>query len=76
MKLNGADFVAVVRITNKPGDVLAAIGESCAKVPEKSLGWLEKSGRIRRREKPAAKPEGVDGETPMRPRPRAVRKAG
>jgi hypothetical protein len=48
--LKGADFIAVVRLTNAKGIVLAAVGKSCEKVPESSLGWLERDGLIRRQE--------------------------
>jgi len=36
----GADYEAVVRLTNRDGDVLAEVGASCASVPGESLGWL------------------------------------
>ena len=46
--LKGADFVAVVAIYDKPGRVLAALGETCERVPQASLGWLAVDGLIRR----------------------------
>ena len=53
--LTGADYVAVKRLTDKPGNVLAAVGERCDRVPAASLGWLEAKGAIQRipREEPA-----------------------
>lgn len=59
--LNGADFVALVRLTDKPGNVLALPGKSCAKVPAASLGWLERKGKIRRRQTEAAAEEPASG---------------
>jgi hypothetical protein len=47
----GADFVAVIRLTNKAGEVLAMPGETCERVPEVSLAWNEAKGRIRRADK-------------------------
>lgn len=53
--MNPADFVAVVRLTNRAGDVLAAAGASCERVPADSLGWLLEQGLIRRAE-PSMRP--------------------
>jgi len=53
--MKGTDFVAVVRLTNKAGEVLAAAGSACDSVPEASLEWLERDGLIRRAE-PTASP--------------------
>jgi len=36
----GADYRAQTRITAKDGTVLAAIGETCERVPEEAIGWL------------------------------------
>lgn len=45
--LNGADFVAVVRLTNKAGTtVLAMPGATCEEVPASSLGWLLEQGLV------------------------------
>ena len=44
--LNGADFRATVRLSNQSDDTLALPGESCAKVPSESLGWLLEQGLI------------------------------
>jgi hypothetical protein len=52
----GADFVAVVRLTNKAGAVLAAPGDTCERVPAASLEWLERDGLIKRAERPRRKP--------------------
>jgi hypothetical protein len=47
MQINGADYVAVVRLTNKGGDVVfAAEGESCDNVPAQSLPWLIEQGLV------------------------------
>lgn len=43
---NGKDFIAVARIYDKSGALLAAAGEPCDKVPAKSLDWLVRLGRI------------------------------
>lgn len=50
--MKGSDFVAVERLTNKAGEVLAAAGESCDRVPAESLGWLLRDGLIRPKEEP------------------------
>ncbi len=41
--MTGADYVALVRLTDLPGNVLAMPGERCDKVPESSLPWLLKN---------------------------------
>jgi len=46
--MSGADFVAVVRLSDKANKTLAQPGETCARVPASSLEWLERSGKIRR----------------------------
>lgn len=38
--MKGKDYIAQVELTNRAGEVLAAVGERCDRVPEKSLGWL------------------------------------
>lgn len=48
--MKGSDFVAVRRLTNKAGEVLAAVGATCERVPEASLAALEARGAIRRAE--------------------------
>ena len=39
-KVNGGDYCATTRLTNRDGDVLAEVGQTCEKVPAESLGWL------------------------------------
>jgi hypothetical protein len=39
-KVNGGDYAATTRLTNRDGDVLAEVGRTCEKVPAESLGWL------------------------------------
>lgn len=37
----GAGYVARTRLTNKPGTtVFAEVGQTCERVPERSLPWL------------------------------------
>ena len=45
--MKGADYIANERLTDAIGKVLAAPGETCARVPEKSLPWLLEGGHIR-----------------------------
>lgn len=45
--MKGADYVAVVRLTDRFGKVLAAPGKSCDRVPDASLDWLLRDGLIR-----------------------------
>ena len=52
--MKGSDYVAVRRITNREGKVLAAVGHSCDRVPVDALGWLLEGGDIEA--KPKAKP--------------------
>jgi hypothetical protein len=42
----GADYVAVVRLSNKANDTLAVPGETCDRVPAGSLPWLLQDGYI------------------------------
>lgn len=44
----GSAYRAKVRLTDKAGNVLAAPGESCSKVPSVSLEWLLEQGLIER----------------------------
>jgi hypothetical protein len=41
-----SDYVARNRITNKAGETLAAIGQSCDRVPPNALPWLLEGGDI------------------------------
>lgn len=38
--MKGSNYRAKVELTNKAGDVLAAVGETCERVPDVSLPWL------------------------------------
>ncbi len=38
--MKGSDYVAVRRISNRANDTLAAVGESCDRVPENALADL------------------------------------
>lgn len=49
--MKGADYVAVVRITDRAGKVTAAPGASCEHVPAESLSWLLEAGAITPRTK-------------------------
>ena len=62
--MNGADYVAVNRLTNLDGDVLAAPGEPCTKVDPKSLPHLLEAGDIRRKEE---RRESKKQEAPAKP---------
>lgn len=49
--MNGIEYVAMVRLTNKAGDVVfAEYGETCERVPEASLPWLADQNLIVPRE--------------------------
>ena len=50
--MNGSDYVAVVRLTNKAGQVLAMPGETCERVPVTSLAQLAINGDIQKRPAP------------------------
>ena len=52
--LNGQDFRAVTRISNKANETLANPGETCALVSADSLEWLLECGAIERIEPAAA----------------------
>ncbi len=47
-RLSGADFVAIVRISNRENETLAAVGQTCERVPANALESLERRGRIKR----------------------------
>ncbi|KKL14586.1 hypothetical protein LCGC14_2514200 [marine sediment metagenome] len=47
VELVGADYTAVVRLSNKGNRTLALPGESCESVPSVSLDWLLRSGKIK-----------------------------
>ncbi len=42
----GAAYVAAVPVTGKDGAVLAAVGETCDRVPASALTWLAECGAI------------------------------
>lgn len=42
----GLDYRARTRITSADGTVLAAIGETCERVPEEAIGWLSEERSI------------------------------
>ena len=44
--MNGTDYVAVVGLYTKEGKALAVPGETCARIPDESLGWLLEGGYI------------------------------
>jgi hypothetical protein len=44
--VNGRDYVALVRLSNKDDEALADVGERCDRVPPSSLPWLLETGRI------------------------------
>ncbi len=52
MRAVGADFVAVVRISNRDDETLAAPGETCERVPPHLLALFEQRGNIKRAERP------------------------
>ena len=51
--MKGADYMAVRRITNREGKVLAAVGATCENVPANALSWLLEGGDIAPATKPA-----------------------
>lgn len=61
--MNGADYIATVRLSDKGDDTLAAPGESCDRVPPASLPWLLEQGLIVTAPAAADEPEELDGET-------------
>lgn len=42
----GADCVAVVELTDKQGALVAAVGETCDRVPDAALAWLLECGAV------------------------------
>ena len=44
--INGGDYQATTRLTNRQGEVLAEIGQTCEQVPAESRGWLVAQGLI------------------------------
>lgn len=38
--MNGAEYIAMVRLSDTDDRTLAAPGETCERVPVESLGWL------------------------------------
>lgn len=61
--MNGADYIATVRLSDKGDDTLAAPGESCDRVPAASLPWLLEQRLIVPAASVAGEPEELDGET-------------
>lgn len=62
--MNGNDYIAVRRLSDKQGRTLADVGETCERVPAESLGWLAERGWIK------------PGERPVERRPRRTRFGG
>jgi len=58
--MKGADYIAINRITNRAGMVLAATGETCERVPADALGWLLEGGDICKAEPKAKAPKGKE----------------
>ncbi len=48
-ELNGNDYVAIRRLSDKADTTLAEVGETCARVPIASLAALLASGAIARK---------------------------
>jgi len=44
--MNGADYIALRRLSTTDDQTLALVGESCARVPASSLPGLLASGKI------------------------------
>ena len=44
--MTGAYYVARARLSDKAGETLADVGETCDRVPDSSLPWLLESGLI------------------------------
>ena len=44
--MNGADYLATVRLSTKQNETLAEPGEPCERVPASSLPWLAAQGLI------------------------------
>lgn len=45
-ELNGADYIATVRLSDRENNTLAVPGETCWRVPQESLGWLAEQALI------------------------------
>jgi hypothetical protein len=45
--MRGSEYVAVVDLTDRKGDVLAPAGATCERVPASSLVWLKEQGHVR-----------------------------
>ncbi len=52
--MNGKDLRARMEITNRDGDIVAAVGETCDRVDPGSLGWLLDQGFIAPATEPVA----------------------
>ena len=50
LALKSSDHVAVDRITDAAGDVLAQPSDTCDRVPQEDLAWLLEYGHIKARE--------------------------
>jgi hypothetical protein len=59
-RLNGADYVAVKRLSNLANETLAEEGQTCEAVPAESLVWLKEQGLIRKAQ-PGAGPTEEEG---------------
>lgn len=55
--LNGKDYVAIVELSNKAGDIKTLPGDTCERVDPKSLDWLLDQGLIAPKPKRGAKKE-------------------
>jgi hypothetical protein len=44
--VNGADYIAKVRLSTRADETLALPGERCDRVPAQSLPWLAEQGLI------------------------------
>ena len=44
--MSGKDYVAQTRLTDRAGEVLAEVGETCERVPASSLLWLVDQGLV------------------------------
>lgn len=69
--LNGADYVAIKRVSDVRNKTLAMPGETCERVPASALDWLLKQDHIRRkpdveRRAPTPPPAAADKPTPRR----------
>ena len=62
-ELNGREFTAHVRLTNREGHVLARVGNTCEHVDISSLPWLEEQGYITRKSSNKSQPGVVDNDT-------------